>query len=165
MIRRQCTKEYKIDVVVKVVRDLHGLKKFQHLPLTEFWLGISIDEIQRMKDSRFHRIVYKYPLIDKQLRRSDLKKWLNDNGFPIPVKSACIFCPYQGDARWKDLKKNYPEQFELTVKIDEAIRDSSKKGIKDPIYLHKAKKPLKDIDFESQQDLFEEICDEGYCGI
>ena len=63
MIRRQCTKEYKIDVVVKEIRKLHGLKKYQHMKPTILYLGISLDEIQRIKESRLSKITNKYPLI------------------------------------------------------------------------------------------------------
>ena len=49
MIQRQCTGQYKIQPVVKKVRELHGLKPRQRMPKTEMWLGITLDEIQRMK--------------------------------------------------------------------------------------------------------------------
>tara|TARA_Y100000310_G_scaffold238736_1_gene242264 strand:- start:28 stop:525 length:498 start_codon:yes stop_codon:yes gene_type:complete len=165
MLRRQCTKEYKVDVVVKIVRNLYGLKPRKRMPMTEFWLGITLDEIMRMKDSPMPRVKYIYPLIDKRLRRSDCLKWLETHHFPIPVKSSCIFCPYQADKQWKRLKENHPESFEDTVAIDRAIRDSSKKGIKELIYLHRSLKPLDEVDFGSQLDLFDESCDGGYCGL
>ena len=28
------------------------------------------------------------------------------HGFNTPMKSSCIFCPYQGDAQWTRHKKN-----------------------------------------------------------
>jgi len=165
MLRRQCTKEYKVDVVVKIVRNLYGLKPRKRMPMTEFWLGITMDELMRMKDSPMPRVKYIYPLIDKRLRRSDCLKWLETYHFPIPVKSSCIFCPYQADKQWKRLKENHPESFEDTVAIDRAIRDASKKGVKELIYLHRSLKPLDEVDFGSQLDLFDESCDGGYCGL
>ena len=165
MLRRQCTKEYKINVVVQAVRELYGLKPRKRMPMTEFWLGITLDEIMRMKDSQLPRVKNVYPLIDKRLRRSDCLKWLEEYGFPTPVKSACFFCPYQGDSQWKRLKQSHPSSWEKAVKIDRAIRDSSKKGVREPIYLHHSLMPLDEIDFESQLDMFDESCDGGYCGL
>jgi|TARA_Y100000310_G_scaffold304102_1_gene342968 hypothetical protein len=165
MLRRQCTKEYKIDVVVKAVRELYGLKPRKRMPMTEFWLGITLDEIMRMKDSRLPRVKNIYPLIEKGLRRSDCLKWLNDNKFPQPIKSACAFCPYQSDSQWKRLKQKHPNLFKKAVNVDNTIRDSTKKGIKQRAYLHRSLTPLDQVDFESQLDLFDSSCDGGYCGL
>ena len=71
MIRRQCTKEYKIEPVIKKTRELHGLRPRQRMPMTEMWLGISLDEIQRAKTSMLPRVQYYYPLIEEILTRGD----------------------------------------------------------------------------------------------
>lgn len=163
-LRRQCTKEYKIDVVVKKIRQLYGLEPRKRMPMTELWLGISADEAHRMKESRLPRIRNKYPLIDLGWRRSDCRAWLEKNNFPIPNKSACVFCPYQGDSRWKQLKNRYPNTFETAVEVDQSIRDSTKQGILEKIYLHRQCLPLNQIDFDSQIDLFGEECD-GFCDV
>ena len=165
MLRRQCTGEYKVAVVVKSVRQLYGLAPHKRMPMTEFWLGITLDEIMRMKDSQLPRVTNIYPLIDRHFRRSDCFKWLDSNNFPTPVKSACFFCPYQSDSQWKRLKQKHPKSFKRAVEIDKRIRNSSNKGILEPIYLHRSRQPLGTIDFESQLDMFDESCDGGYCGI
>ena len=164
ILRRQCTREYKIYPVVTKIREIYGIKKHKRMPMTELWLGISTDEASRMKDSRLPRIVNRYPLVEERLSRSDCSRWIKKNNFPVPVKSSCVFCPYQGDSQWKNLKEKYPESFELASKIDDAIRNVSSRGERQPIYLHRQLKPLREIDFNSQQDLFDEEC-EGYCGL
>lgn len=63
----------------------------------------------------------------------------------------------------KDLKENDPESFEKAVEVDEAIRDMSKRGKEEPIYIHRSCKPLKDVEFVDQQELF--MCEEGFCGL
>jgi len=162
MIRRQCTKEYKIDSVIKKIRELHGLKPRQRMPMTESWIGISTDEASRMKDSILPRIINRYPLVELGWNRSDCRHWLKDNNFPLPVKSSCIFCPYQADSRWKELQKS--EVWEKAVGVDRAIRNSSKRGIKEPIYLHRSRMPIENIEFGLQEDMFDDEC-EGYCGL
>ncbi len=163
MIRRQCTGEYKIEPVIQKIRQLHGLKKHKHLPKTQVWLGISLDEIQRMKTSILPRIDYYYPLIESRMSRSDCIKVFEERAFPVPPKSSCVFCPYHSDKNWKDIKEKQPEAWEQAIKVDESIRDMSRKGEKEPIYIHRSCKPLKDVEFVDQQELF--MCEEGFCGL
>ena len=163
MMRRQCTGEYKIRPVVKKIRELHNLKRGQHMPQTEVWLGISMDEIQRMKVSIQPRIDYYYPLIENRMSRGDCIKLFKELLFPVPPKSSCVFCPYHGDKQWKELKEKYPESWDQAVKVDESIRDMSQRGMKEQIYIHRSCTPLKDVEFSEQGELF--MCEEGFCGL
>jgi len=164
MVRRQCTREYKIDVVVQEVRKLHGLKKGQRMKPTEMYLGISLDEIQRMKMSQLYNIEYKYPLIEKRITRSECIKFLEDRSFNNIKKSSCVFCPYHSNKNWKEIKQNYPGEWEKVKKVDNAIRDSSKRGVKDKLFLHRTLVPIDEAYLqEDQEELF--MCEEGYCGI
>ena len=163
MVRRQCTREYKIQPVIKKTRELHGLKPRKRMPKTEMWLGITLDEIQRMKESQLPRIDYVYPLIDQRMSRGDCLKVFKRFNFPIPPKSSCTFCPYHSDKNWKEIKDNYPEEWQQCIEVDNAIRDSSKRGLKDKMYLHRSLTPLERIEFADQQELF--MCEEGFCGL
>jgi len=164
MLRRQCTKEYKIDVVVKAMRELYGLKPHKRMPMSEVWLGITLDEMQRLKESRLPRIKYRYPLYEKEMTRGNCAQWLKDHDIPVPPKSACSFCPYQNDYRWKRTLES--ERRGEVIAVDKAIRDSSKRGISQPIYLHHSLTPLDELQFADQMDMFDDIewsCDEGFC--
>ena len=164
MIRRQCTREYKIEVVVKIIRELHGLKKYQRMKPTEVWLGISLDEIQRMKESQLSKITYHYPLINKRITRSDCKKFLEERSFHNVKKSSCVFCPYHNNVQWREIKEDYPEEWKKVIKIDNAIRNSSKRGDKDQLFLHRSLKPIEEAYLqEDQEDLF--MCEAGFCGL
>ena len=163
MVRRQCTSEYKIQPVVKKIRELHKLKFRQRMPKTEVWLGISMDEIQRMKISQLPRIDYYYPLIEERMSRGDCYRFFKEKNFPIPDKSSCIFCPYHSDKNWKDIKENNPKAWDKCIEVDNAIRGASKKGLNDKMFLHRSLIPLKDIEFADQQELF--LCEEGFCGL
>ena len=165
MVRRQCTAEYKIDVVMKEVRRLHGLKKYQRMKPTKIFLGISMDEIQRMKTSSLYNVSYEYPLIDKRIDRKDCVKFLEKYKFYNIKKSACIFCPFHSNPAWKDIKLNYPKEWKKVIKIDKAIRNSLiNKGLRDKLYLHSSRKPIEEAYLqEDQEELF--MCEEGYCGI
>ena len=56
MGRRQCTREYKITPIAAKIRELLGMKKYARFPKgehVETWVGISTDEVFRVKESRF----------------------------------------------------------------------------------------------------------------
>ena len=164
MVMRQCTGEYKVRPVLKEIRKLYGLKKNQHLPPTELWLGISIDESSRMKDNVIKAITNKYPLIDLMMSRSMCINFFKNNNIPVPSKSSCVFCPYHSDSFWKDIK-NDNSAWQTILDVDNKIRNNTKRGEKDKLYLHRSLKPMSEAYFqENQLDLFENEC-EGHCGL
>jgi len=166
MIMRQCTGEYKIRPVQQSVRRLHKLKPRQRMKPTEMWLGISTDEIERMKDSRMYNIKYFYPLIYHGLSRTDCINFFKENNFPVPVKSSCVFCPYHSNSFWKDVQKENGNAWKTSVKVDKTIRNQSQKGEEDKLYIHNSCKPLDEIDFDDKQlPLFEGFDCEGHCGL
>ena len=163
IVRRQCTSEYKIQPVIKSSRKLHGLKPRQRMKSTEMWLGISTDEIQRMKESLFFNVDYFYPLIYHNMSRSDCMNFFIDNNFPVPVKSSCVFCPFHSDKFWLDIKKENGDAWKISLEVDKAIRNHPKMDEKQ--YLNRQCKPLDEVDFnDNHTDFFIEEC-EGYCGL
>lgn len=172
MLRRQCTYEYKIMVVDKEIRRLYGLKPHARFPQTEVWFGITLDEISRAKDSNQKWKTKVYPFLnmvgkffEREMTRGDCVRWLQVNNFPVPPKSACIFCPFQGDKRLVDKKRNNPKEWQEVINIDAGIRDSSKRGIKQPIFLHSDCKPINQVNLnENQGELFDNSCGE-YCAL
>ncbi len=171
LLRRQCTKEFKIEPIIKKCRELIGLKKGQRAPKgiqISQMIGISMDEAVRMKPSREHYIEHRWPLIEKRMSRSDCLRWMDAHGYPRPGKSACTFCPYHDDALWRDMKMNDPESFADAVDIDEKIR-AGMRGTTGLLYVHRSMKPLAEIDFRNAEDagqdrLFDDEC-EGMCGV
>ena len=133
------------------------------MPMTEMWLGITLDEIQRAKVSQLPRITYHYPLIDQRMDRADCIRFFKEKNFPVPPKSSCVFCPYHSNKNWKDIKDNHPKEWKKAIKVDEAIRDSSQKGLDEPIYLHRTCTPLERVQFADQLEMF--MCEEGFCGL
>lgn len=160
MLRRQCTGEYKIEAVNTAIRERLKTKSLKGYKII-VWKGITTDEIDRMSvpdaDWRFHYYPFCGYTVSKQgatkdenpaLRsRVDLMLWYQKNGLPVPSKSSCVFCPYQSDAAWYDLKINNPSDFRAAVKVDRAIRDSSQKGITQKAFLHRSCVPLEEIEF------------------
>ena len=175
-IRRQCTSQFKIIPIHKKLRELVGLKPRQRFPKDKIkiylHIGISTDEIMRMKPSRVWWLEHKFPLIDKNISRTNCILWFKENKLPTPAKSACIFCAYHSNGVWADMKKNSPKEFAMAVKIDKKLRQAKTKKYPFDVklYLHTSKKPLDEVDFEkkknkNQPDLFDNNCVEGICGV
>lgn len=171
MLRRQCTREFKVEPLTKKQRELCGLVPRQRAPkgaiLCETWIGISTDEAQRMRDSRETWAVNRYPLIEKRMSRRDCLAWLESRGYRRPPKSACIGCPYHHDSYWRELKRESPAEFADAVEFDAAMRTQHR--LTGTTFVHKSLKPLDEVDFSSaedrgQQNLFNNEC-EGMCGV
>lgn len=170
MLRRQCTREYKIAPIEKHMRRLLGAEKGQRLPKATrvtALIGISLDEVQRMKPSRTWWIENSYPLIDARLKRGDCKRIVVEAGLPMPRKSACVFCPFHNDAEWISMRDNEPEEFARAVEFDRAIRDMSKSGVRGKVFLHRSLEPLDKATFrhDGQGSLSWAGECEGMCGV
>ena len=171
MLRRQCTADYKIVPIRKKIRELCGIKYGKHFPKNKYveqWIGISTDEIQRMKPARDKYILNRHPLIEAKMSRQDCIDYLKKEKIPLPEKSACIVCPYHNDAYWHFMKNERPEEFADAVEFDKNIRTGSR-NIRDKLYLHRSCKPLDEVEFnkkenDKQLDMFNNEC-EGMCGV
>lgn len=171
LLRRQCTREYKIAPIHLKIRSLLGLAKGERagkaVRVVQY-IGISTDEAQRMKPSQDKWIQSTWPLIEANMSRQHCLQWMEKNGYPRPAKSACTFCPYHDDALWRDMKRDDPESFAKAVEIDKKIRGGIR-GTTQRLYIHRSMKPLDEIDFRNAEDagqwrLFGDEC-EGMCGI
>lgn len=174
--RRQCTREYKIDVVKHEIRLRLGLKPKQHATKfrVEEWIGISVDEVQRAKDSRVNWIKTRWPLLfDKPMRRYEIRKWLDARGWPVVDKSSCIMCPYRNALEWAKWRIDHPDLFEEACRWDDMIRDGGQmRGIRSKQYLTRLLVPMRELPpleelenrDDSQLDLFNNEC-EGMCGV
>ena len=80
-------------------------------------MGISFDEMQRMKINQLKYIQNQYPLVEKAIRRKRCIEWMEENNFPKPPRSACTFCPYHSNEEWRKIKEN-KEEWEEVVKLD-----------------------------------------------
>jgi len=169
MLRRQCTREYKIAPIERKVRELVGLKKGQRGPkevVVQQWIGISMDESVRMKINPTKWINNRWPLIEKDMYRYDCINWMREHGYREPSKSACYFCPYHDNATWQNMLDHDPDSWERAVKMDELIRNGVR-GTTEKLYLHRSMQPLTECDFDparDQFDMFDHEC-EGMCGV
>jgi len=163
MGRRQCTAEYKLRPLQRKVVELMGGKRPKGG--CEMLVGISMDEVWRMKPSRVQYIRNTFPLIEKQITRQACLRWMEEKQYPKPPKSSCIGCPFHSNEQWRALT---PDEFADAVEVDRAIRHSAR-GIRAQQFMHKSLKPLDEVDFSTaeergQLNMFINDC-EGMCGV
>lgn len=161
-----CSGEWKRDPVARFLRSLgYGPQR----PVRT-WIGISVDEIGRMKPSRTEWQELYHPLIwDVQMRREHCRELVEKAGLPTPPKSSCWMCPYRRNAQWRRLRDHYPQDFENACRLDEEVRAKDKQG---GVWLHESRIPLREADLTADPEpplfsLFGEVkgCDSGMCWV
>lgn len=170
-LRRQCTREFKVQPITQKLRELLGLKKGQHAGKATRvvqYIGISFDEAMRMKPSREAWIEHRWPLVDRRMTRQHCLEWLRARGSRMPGKSSCTFCPYHDDSSWRAMKLYDPAAWHQAVEVDLIIR-AGVRGTRQKLYLHRSLKPLAEVDFRNaadfgQVDAFNNEC-EGLCNV
>lgn len=170
---RACTADFKVAPILKEIRKRCGIKHGQKEVTVTQWLGISYDEMQRMKLPSNPWTQHRWPLVEKRMTRSHCKEWMRKNGFPEPPRSACYYCPFHDNDEWRRLKLEDPVHFQKAVEFDKTYRrlqNENSGGLKIEVYLHKSCRPLDEIDFSNDEDKgqmgfdFQAEC-EGMCGI
>ena len=163
-LNRQCTGPYKIEVVKREVRRIFGMVHRVQ------WIGFSMDEISRRNDNTHPKyITPRYPLLEMRWDRAACERWFIENNHAVPVKSSCIGCPLMGKDIVKQMKDQYPDEFEERCEFDENIRKKAPvpkrkdieqltlPGVDVPkasfdLFVDDSRIPQRDVDFSKVQD-------------
>ena len=172
-IGRKCTNDYKILPILNKIKALCGVTRGQKEVTVTQWIGISWDELQRMKNARFHWTTHRFPLIELRMTRRQCLEWMQSNGYPEPPRSACVYCPFHSDTEWRRLRNDEPLEFIKAIDFDKKLRaahTNHNKRMNMEVYLHNSCKPLDEVDFDSDEDKGQQTWDfqaecEGMCGI
>jgi hypothetical protein len=65
-----------------------------------------------------HYFVYFYPLMDWGYDRERCKQIISAAGLPVPIKSACFFCPASKKHEIAWLEENHPGLLERALRIE-----------------------------------------------
>lgn len=169
-LNRSCTQRWKIAPMRKAIRwYLASMGISNPKPGTvEQWIGISLDEVERMRRSDVKYIVNRWPLVEKRMTRNDCANWLLAHGLEVPPKSACVFCPFHNREGWRKVKA-CKHDWDEAVAIDKAFRDvrmNARKPVK--VFVHPQRIPLEQVDLTNevengQMELFEQEECSGTC--
>lgn len=177
--RRQCSREYKSDVVLATIRrEIVGLKPRQRWPKdlqVNQYFGISRDEARRSLSIRERikqenpKFTALFPLLDLGWTRQDCQAYLAQKVPHVVPKSACVFCPFHSDREWLRIKREDPVAWARAVEVDESLRRHGSivnRKLDQPLFVHRSCKPLAEVNLnEGQYSLgFIREC-EGVCGV
>lgn len=165
--RRQCTDKHKL---TPLIRETNRLRDGHDCTV---WIGISWDEIQRMKESARRGIQHRWPLIEMRMSRQQCKEWMVESGYPEPPRSACVYCPYHSDKEWRRLKDTDAESWAAAIEYEQRLQSAAESvprldGIP---YLHPSLVPLAEVDLtdpdKDQMMLWQDFGNEceGMCGV
>ena len=182
-ILRQCSKEYKTQVIGQVLRrqglGLEPGRRVAKGTVIYQYFGISADEAGRAKrirervESSTYRV--RFPLLELFMTRADCVRYLADKVPHETPRSACVFCPYHSDQEWHRIKTTDPSGWARAVELDRAMRLPGWAGnrqMERAMYLHRSCQPLELVQLDTRpkaKDLqlamsFWAEC-EGVCGV
>lgn len=166
ILGRHCTIDYKITPITR------HLRQYKKRGVSQ-WIGISVDECDRMKPNREKWIHNRWPLIEKNMTRQDCLDWMQAHGYPMPPRSACTFCPYHNDYEWHKMKTEDAAAWQDAINTEAALQDTIRQvpRIEGTPYLHASRMPLATVKLKPrsrkryiQTNLFRNEC-EGMCGV
>lgn len=174
VLKRNCTRDYKI---APIYREIQRVREKR--PVVQIF-GISFDERRRCAlPMRRYIVANDYPLVNREMTRIDCKRWMLHHGYPVPPRSACVYCPYRCDAEWRRMRETDPQAWEEACRVDELCRRdlpgvrAKGKHLQQECFVHRSLVPLRDVDLSTdidrgQQTLpgFDSWADcEGMCGL
>lgn len=178
--RRQCTREYKVDVVEKAIRrDVLGLQPRQRIPkgvVVHQYIGISLDEAGRMLRMKARQAEkptkwasYHWPLIETlSWTRGNCRDYLAKRVPHRVPRSACVFCPYHDNSEWAKMKAANGPEWARSVEIDRALRvpgNVVNRNMDQQLFLHRTCLPLDQVDFSTATNDIRMAAEcEGMCG-
>lgn len=169
-LHRGCTSNFKIKPLRRLIRkDFKEQDNYSLKPKSVgVWLGISTDEIQRMKQAHVKYIENIFPLIELGWSRDDCKQYLESLGWNNVPKSACYICPYNN---WKKTQKESPEEFKKACDFENNLNKYAKNNkylnkLNKDLFINPKLKLLSEQfpnEIQENDDYMNEECD-GMCG-
>jgi len=118
-------------------------------------LGLTMDEVHRMKPSDVKWNNHNYPLIDLGMYRVMVQDQLSKRNIPFLITTECDGCPHKDPPRWR---RTSPETISQLAEFEASFNGE--------FYLTKYLIPLEQalekMNGNGQMSMFDS-CDSGYC--
>ena len=151
-----CSTEWKQRVVRRYLRS----EGYGPARPVEMWMGMSTDELGRMKTADVQWITTAWPLAmrlgwDRVRCASEVLSF----GWPQAPKSSCWCCPYRTNAHHRETKEQRPDDWQLAVLTEREVR-----RVDPNAYVHRSGVPLDQVDLDAPEG--QELgCDSGFCWV
>ena len=121
---RTCSQRWKLEPCEKYMNHWRpALKAWKDGIQVRNAKGIDAGEQHRAKDFSDKRYRVIYPLIEWGWDRKQCVDAIHRAGLPVPVKSACFFCPSSKKSEVVQLKKDNPDLFARAVAMEHAASE------------------------------------------
>jgi len=121
--RRWCTIQFKSEI----------LEVYVQKPSVQL-IGIDAGEPHRAKIFERDGHTFDYPLVAANIDRGGCIDIIKHHGLPIPPKSGCYICSFQGRVQWIELKRVHPDLFCKAVKLENLCNEHRAATGKSPVY-------------------------------
>lgn len=156
---RNCTLEYKINLIQKYVRwEILGYKKGQRtkpedMKIHEMHIGFSYEERRRCRENP-HKMFYNvFPLVDMKLERKDNYAYIKDVWGLETKASACTFCPFHRNYFFQYLKTNAKQEYRDLVAFDHLLEtEQPNTKITSKLYISRSRKRIAELSEEECND-------------
>lgn len=122
----QCSIAYKINPIRRYIRKKYGSAQIN------MYIGYSVDEITRVKDSKFKNTIHHFPLINWNMTKYDCINYVKDHLGFIPKSSVCYMCFANDFERVYQTFLNDPIRWQKILELDEVL--DNQKIFKNTIY-------------------------------
>jgi len=176
-LTRQCTRAFKIRPMRRWLRTHLGFPPDRppHPPAgaIEQWMGITTDEWTRAKPSNVQYVIHRWPLLEQRMSRADCEQTFISLGLPVPIKSACVCCPYRRPTEWLDMIDTAPDEWADAVAFDQANRKNPLDSKADELFIYRGDQvPLDQADLDHDASRERRLgrvhmfaCESGLCGV
>lgn len=159
---RHCTIDYKIIQMQQFVRwKILGYRKGERtrpedVQAHEMHIGFTVEEQQRIFESKNKLFVNKYPMVEMGLTRSDNYAYVRERWGLKTKASACLFCPFHTNYFFIHCKKHCEADYQKILEFDEMIKKgipNRRIGVPDSrIFISRSRKRIKDLAEEECHD-------------
>jgi Phosphoadenosine phosphosulfate reductase family len=139
---KSCTGRWKIEPIRRYLRS-KGVER------ANVWLGMTTDEIHRVKPADVQWAANTHPFIERGVRRAECEGVLANLGLR-PVKSACVHCPNRTRRGWETIRA-VEADWTRAVAVDDAIRNAQPDC---ETFCHTDRAPLTEVVQEPPPTLF-----------
>ena len=121
---RLCTAAAKVE---RITDEL--IRRYPDRPV-EVWIGFEAGEEKRVaRDPHAAGVVgagdwrlNRFPLVERALCRCRCEELIRAAGFPVPRKSACVYCPFCSRGDFQTLERELPAQFDAVEDMEDDCR-------------------------------------------
>ncbi len=149
---RNCTLDYKINLICKFVRtELLGYKKGQRtktedIKAHKMHIGFSKEEERRCRPNPHKMFENVFPLCEMNLTRADNYAYILDVWQLDTKASACCFCPFHTNYFYAYIKDNDVAAYEKTIEFDEMLeREQPNTKIRSKMYISRSRKRIRNL--------------------